>query len=199
MHISYADKKDVVMDALNRILDDAEKVIREKGRVVIAIDGKSGTGKSHLSRLIEACAGVSTIHMDDFFLPKEKRTKERYEMAGGNVDSERFIEDVIIPLKRGMPFSYRPFDCSTMSLKNELIEIAKPFIIVEGVYSLHPLFRDVYDMGYVLTAPYSSRIDRIKARSGDDKLEKFISLWMPLEDKYFEAFDFSFYPELSNG
>ena len=187
MHISYADKKDVVMDALNRILDDAEKVIREKGRVVIAIDGKSGTGKSHLSRLIEACAGVSTIHMDDFFLPKEKRTKERYEMAGGNVDSERFIEDVIIPLKRGMPFSYRPF------------EIAKPFIIVEGVYSLHPLFRDVYDMGYVLTAPYSSRIDRIKARSGDDKLEKFISLWMPLEDKYFEAFDFSFYPELSNG
>ena len=98
-----------------------------------------------------------------------------------------------------MPFSYRPFDCSTMSLKNELIEIAKPFIIVEGVYSLHPLFRDVYDMGYVLTAPYSSRIDRIKARSGDDKLEKFISLWMPLEDKYFEAFDFSFYPELSNG
>ena len=156
------------MDALNRILDDAEKVIREKGRVVIAIDGKSGTGKSHLSRLIEACAGVSTIHMDDF-------------------------------LKRGMPFSYRPFDCSTMSLKNELIEIAKPFIIVEGVYSLHPLFRDVYDMGYVLTAPYSSRIDRIKARSGDDKLEKFISLWMPLEDKYFEAFDFSFYPELSNG
>ena len=86
-----------------------------------------------------------------------------------------------------------------MSLKNELIEIAKPFIIVEGVYSLHPLFRDVYDMGYVLTAPYSSRIDRIKARSGDDKLEKFVSLWMPLEDKYFEAFDFSSYPELSNG
>ena len=187
------------MDALNRILDEAEKIIEEKKRVIVAIDGKSGTGKSHLARLIEACAGVSTIHMDDFFLPQEKRTEERYATAGGNVDSERFLIDVAEPLKSRMPFSYRPFDCSVMAMSDRIVEIDKPFILVEGVYSLHPLFRDIYDLGYVLSAPYEARIDRIKARSGEKKLEMFTSFWMPLEDRYFEAFDFSMYPVIENG
>lgn len=189
----------VDMDALNRILGEAELIIKERKRVVVAIDGKSGTGKSHLARLIEACAGVSTIHMDDFFLPKEKRTAERYATAGGNVDSERFLTEVIHPLKSGMPFSYRPFNCSLMALSDRIVEVDKPFILVEGVYSLHPLFRDAYDLGYVLSASYDARIARIKARSREKKLETFTSLWMPLEDRYFEAFDFSMYPMVENG
>ena len=155
------------MDALNRILDEAEKIIRQKQRVVVAIDGKSGTGKSHLSRLIEACAGVSVVHMDDFFLPKEKRTEERYRTPGGNVDSERFLSEVVIPIENRMPFSYRPFDCSKMALSDRIVEIDKPFILVEGVYSLHPDFREIYDLAYILSAPYEARIDRIKARSGE--------------------------------
>ena len=186
------------MDAFNRILDDVERIFKEKSRVIIAIDGKSGTGKSHLTKLLESCAPVSTVHMDDFFLPKEKRTEQRYRTPGGNVDSERFLSDVVIPLRNRMPFSYRPFDCSAMCLSDTIVEVDKPFIVVEGVYSLLPSFRDVYDLAYVLTAPYEARIDRIRARNGEKKLEMFTSLWMPLEDEYFDAFDFSMYPELEN-
>ena len=187
------------MDALNMILTDVSEVIKEKNRAIVAIDGKSGTGKSHLARLIEACAPVSIIHMDDFFLPGEKRTEERYARAGGNVDSERFMSDVIIPIKTGMPFSYHPFDCSTMSLSRKIVEVDKPFILVEGVYSLLPEFREIYDLGYVLTASYSSRMDRIRARSGEEKLDMFLKKWIPLEDRYFDAFDFSPYPKMENG
>ena len=86
-----------------------------------------------------------------------------------------------------------------MALSDRIVEVDKPFILVEGVYSLHPLFRDAYDLGYVLSASYDARIARIKARSGEKKLETFTSLWMPLEDRYFEAFDFSMYPMVENG
>ncbi len=187
------------MDALNRILGDAENVLKGKKRVIVAIDGKSGTGKSHLARLIGACARVSIIHVDDFFLPEEKRTKERYETPGGNVDSERFISDVLLPLKSGMPFSYRPFDCASMRISERIVEVDKPFILIEGVYSLHPAFRESYDLGYVLDAPYDSRLDRIKSRTSDKKkIDAFTSFWMPLEDKYFNFFDFSSYPLIDN-
>ncbi len=181
------------------ILSDAEKLLKGKTRAVIAIDGKSGTGKSHLARLIEACCRASTVHMDDFFLPQEKKTEERLREAGGNVDYERFISDVLIPLSSGMPFSYKPFDCSTMELSPVLVEVDKPLIIIEGVYSLRPEFREYYDLAYVLDAPYESRLDRIRARSGEKKLERFINEWMPLEDIYFNSFDFSSYPLIENG
>ena len=45
-----------------------------------------------------------------------KRTPERFAEVGGNVDYERFQEEVLLPLKNGKAFSYRPFDCSTFTL-----------------------------------------------------------------------------------
>ena len=54
--------------------------------------------------------------MDDFFLRPEQRTPERYAEPGGNVDRERFLAEVLIPLRAGETVQYRRFDCSTFTV-----------------------------------------------------------------------------------
>ena len=46
--------------------------------------------------------------MDDFFLRPEQRTEERLKEVGGNVDRERFLEEVARPLtNKKKSFGYR--------------------------------------------------------------------------------------------
>lgn len=189
----------LLMDALNRIVSETEELLLKQDRVVIAVDGKSGTGKSHLSKLIKACLSCSVVQMDDFFLPWEKRDAKRLSFVGGNLDSERFYADVITPLKeKRESFSYYPFDCSVMKLSDKERKISGNVILVEGVYSLLPAFRPSYDLGYILEAPYQDRLYRIMARGGSRMLERFVNEWIPLEDEYFEKLDFTGYLRIRN-
>ena len=66
-----------------------------KGARVIALDGRAASGKSTLSEDVRKVMDVDIVHMDDFFLPKELRTPERFLEPGGNVHYERFISEVI--------------------------------------------------------------------------------------------------------
>lgn len=54
------------------------------------------------------------------------------------MDYERFHEKVLIPLKKGSAFSYRPFSCKTFSLSDAVEVTPKALNIVEGTYYLHP-------------------------------------------------------------
>ena len=68
------------------------------GRLVIAIDGKCATGKTTLAARLASGLDADVIHMDDFFLPPAKRTQQRLSEPGGNVDYERFMEEVLLQL-----------------------------------------------------------------------------------------------------
>ena len=84
--------------------------------VCVAIEGSSATGKSSLAALLKRVYDCNVFHMDDFFLQPHQRTPARFDEPGGNIDYERFREEVLLPLSAGKPFSYRPFSCATMSL-----------------------------------------------------------------------------------
>ena len=101
--------------------------------LIIAIDGRCASGKTTLAQAISEQLDCNVIHMDDFFLRPEQRTPERLSTPGENIDHERFLEEVLIPLSKGLPIKYRPFECHKMDLGNEICLAPKKINIMAGV------------------------------------------------------------------
>nr|WP_252198120.1 hypothetical protein [Clostridium sp. MCC353] len=158
----------------------------DKSPLLAAIDGKSGSGKSTLAALIQEVYGCGLFHMDDFFLQPHQRTEERFAQAGGNVDYERFYEEVLVPVLAGKDFCYRRYDCCSRKLAETIEVKASRLNIIEGVYSQHPYFGDIYDLKYFMTVSEEEQRSRILKRNGEVMLERFLKEWIPLENIYFE-------------
>lgn len=158
--------------------------LNESVGAVIAIDGMCGSGKSGLAALIGNIFDCNIIHMDDFFLPFSQRTPERMSETGGNIDYERFVNDVINHLNDNS-FCYKKYDCSSGKFFDETLVNKKPLTVVEGSYSMHPYFGKYYDLAVFLTLDTDLQKSRILARSGEGMLKRFISEWIPMENTYF--------------
>ena len=157
----------------------------EEGQVVLAVDGGSASGKSTLAELLRAVYDCTLLHMDDFFLRPEQRTKERFLEVGGNIDRERFLSEVLLPMKRGETIRYRRFDCSTGTLQPAEEILRKRLTVVEGVYSMHPHFAEHYDLTVFLDIDPTLQRERIAKRNSPQMAERFHREWIPLENRYF--------------
>ena len=176
---------------MEQIMETAKKQIDEllaaKNTVIVAIDGKCTSGKTTLASKLAEIYDCNVFHMDDFFLRPELRTPERFVEIGGNVDYERFREEVLLPLKSGKAFSYRPFDCSTFMLVAPVAVTPKKLNIVEGTYSHHPYFGNHYDLKILLTVDEETQRQRILKRPAFLH-KRFFDEWIPMENHYFEVF-----------
>ena len=178
------------MNRLITVQNAIQQLLSEKATVIVAIDGNCTSGKTTLANQLAANYDCNIFHMDDFFLRPEQRTPERFSEVGGNVDYERFLAEVLIPLKLGKPFSYRPFDCSTFELTDPITVIPKKLNIVEGTYSLHPYFGESYDLKILLTITPELQRQRIMERPAFLH-KRFFEAWIPMENRYFEGFAIS--------
>lgn len=155
----------------------------------VAVDGLCGSGKSYLARLLEGVYSCSVIHMDDFFLRPQQRTEERLSEIGGNVDYERFNEEVLQPLALDQEkFQYQRYDCSRQRLTDMVTVRKKPLCIIEGSYAQHPFFDFKYDLKIFLSMKPDRQIERIRIRNGEYMLKRFVEEWIPMENLYFETF-----------
>ena len=157
-------------------------------QVILAVDGSCTAGKSTLAARLKVLYDCNVFHMDDFFLRPEQRTEERFAQPGGNVDYERFREEVLLPLQAQKPFSYRPFSCSTMSLAAPIHVVPRQLSIVEGAYSMHPALSDAYDLSVFLKIDAQIQEERILHRNGCQMQQRFLNEWIPLEKRYFGYF-----------
>lgn len=171
----------------NKIINAIRKLPDKN--IIIAIDGRCGSGKTTLAAKLAAQLDAVLIHMDDFFLRPEQRSTERLNMPGENTDHERFLDEVLIPLRQNRAFSYRPYICTTQSLGTPINISPKKYTIVEGAYSCHPKLWYYYDIHIFLDVPPEEQMKRIIARNGLEKAQLFRDLWIPLEEKYFTAFN----------
>lgn len=159
-----------------------------KQKVVIAIDGKCGSGKTTLASTLAKEIHANVFHMDDYFLRVEQRTKQRYREPGGNVDRERFYQEIGTKLHTNLPITYAPFDCQKMQICDTITVQQTQITIVEGSYAMHPDLRKLYDFSIFLDISDALQMQRIEMRN-PDKVEMFQKKWIPLENHYFEAFD----------
>lgn len=164
-----------------------DTMLKNKESVVVAIEGGSAGGKTTLSKELEQRYQCTVLHMDDFFLRSEQRTKERLAEPGGNVDRERFYDEVVVPLINRKKMHYRRFDCSTFSVLPAVEIEPDTLTIVEGVYSTHPYFGKYYDLSVFIDIDSNLQKERILRRNGQEKAQRFFEEWIPMEQKYFKT------------
>ncbi len=161
---------------------------KDKERIIVAIDGKCGSGKTTLGSYLQKKFDCNLFHMDDFFLQNHQRNPERLKEVGGNVDYERFQAEVLDPLLSGRPVKYRPFNCSLRVIDKEYEIPPKKLNIIEGSYSQHPYFNNPYDLSIFLDIDTPTQLENIRERNGLEKLELFRNKWIPMENRYFDEF-----------
>ncbi|MBE5868766.1 MAG: phosphoribulokinase [Lachnospiraceae bacterium] len=159
----------------------------QMGRVNLAIEGGSASGKTTLSQLLHEIYDCTVFHMDDFFLRPYQRTAERLAQPGGNVDRERFLQEVLLPLHQKQEVTYHPYDCHTRSLLSPITVMPTELTVIEGAYSMHPDLANYYNLSVFLDISPQLQEQRIQKRNSPEMAKRFLEEWIPLEQQYFRA------------
>lgn len=173
----------------DKVICAIKDMMVHKTNLIVAIDGRCASGKTSFANELHDIFDCNIVHMDDFFLPVNLRTKDRLEIPGGNFDKERFISEIIAPLKKGEILSYRPFRCKTQDYGDDIFLNPNKMTVIEGAYSCHPDLFDCYDITVFMSVDERLQLERIINRSGKEQSEAFKSMWIPMEERYFQAFD----------
>lgn len=163
-----------------------ERMVRGNKQIILAIDGPCGSGKSSLARRLSQLYEANVFHLDDYFLTPELRTDRRLEEPGGNVDYERFYQEIILGIESKKSFSYFKYNCKSNTKEQIDVEGSKKLNVIEGSYSLHPYLRDSYDIKVFLTVEPEVQRQRILLRNGEEMALRFFNEWIPLENFYFK-------------
>ena len=164
-----------------------DRKLAARQKVLLAVEGGAAAGKSTLAQLLNHVYDCSVAHMDDFFLRPEQRTAQRLEEAGGNVDRERFLQEVLLPLSRGETVRYRRYNCTTGAIEQPKPLSVTPLTVVEGAYSMHPELREHFDLSVFLKVTPELQRERIQRRNSPEMQQRFFAEWIPMERRYFEV------------
>lgn len=184
-HYRVMDRDLAVYAPALRAIDAALR--QGEGPLIVAVDGRCAAGKTTFAQRAGELFDCNVFHMDDFFLPFEKRTPERLAAPGGNVDYERAGEELFGPLSRGEALAHRAFDCSTGTMGDPVGIPFQRLNIVEGSYALHPALAGYSQLHLFFTCSPEVQLERLGRREEPESLENFREKWIPLEEAYFSG------------
>jgi uridine kinase len=173
---------------------------RTASPVIVALDGRSGTGKSTLAEWMAGHLGGIRVDQDDFYAGGELHEWQRLtsrEKADRVIDWRRVREEVLLPLRHGRGARWRPFDWDTMiGLSPETVTASPSHVVIlDGAYSARPELADLIDLCILVTLDDAVRRERLRQREGEDLVSAWHAVWDEAEDHYFgvirppEAFD----------
>lgn len=155
--------------------------------VVVAIDGRSGTGKSTLAGSLATSLDAAMIKGDDFYAGGIGLHDLSDEALAALCIDWRRQRGVLSALKSGRQACYHPFDWQAFdgSLKPQALIIEpRSILLLEGVYSARPELRDLIDVAILLTLPETVRVERVLRREGS--VTAWEKQWWRAEGWYFE-------------
>lgn len=153
---------------------------------IVAIDGMCLSGKTTLANELAKSFEANVFHIDDFYLPVNERAKDWKEKAGSNIDTERFLSEVLTPASGGKTVSYRAFDCHKNKTEFKGNFEPTPVVIVEGTYSCLSQFEKFYSLKVFMRCTGETQIERLKKRN-TESINSFLETWIPLEENYFNT------------
>lgn len=164
------------------LADKVRAALRGKGRdgrVVVAIDGPAGAGKTSLARrLAWELRGreVATIHMDDL-----------YEGWGGLDEGlTAYLADTVVPqLSQGGPVVHRVYDWAEGCFDAEAVAPDSPVLVIEGVGSGQPVLAAAVDLVVWVEAPADVCAQRWLERDGT-QMTQHLPQWVADQDSHFD-------------
>ena len=172
------------------IVDDLSKSINQflqmRPCMLIGIDGCGGSGKTTLaSELLNALNNVQIVHMDDFYLPSDKRmSMADPKSVGWQFDWKRMEREVLKPIDSGQLIRYQQYDWQ----KDHLAEWREfqplGVIIVEGIFTLRKELSKYYHTRLWVDCPREERLRRGLMRDGEEARLQWEHDWMMEEDRY---------------
>lgn len=161
--------------------------------LLIALDGRSGAGKTTLACSLRASVAAAVVTADDFYAGGSndgwlrRRPRERVE---GVLDWVRLRDVALKPLLARQPASWHPLDFQRgvgwVGWKSQVVTVEPAdIVLVDGAYSSRPELGDLIDLTVLVEAPESTRRERIRKREGDQTAERWHRVWDAAEDLYF--------------
>lgn len=161
---------------------------RRQATLLVGIDGRGASGKSTLARNLEN--GERAVAVVDFYRPssdRKRRAASGESEIGGDFDWRRLREQVLQPLARDERARYQRYDWTSDALAEWHEVPVGGIVVVEGNYSTRQELTAFYDFTIWIDAPSSLRLERGVQRGGESTRERWLTEWMPEEDRYIEA------------
>ena len=141
-----------------KLIADKIKKLHEKNKIfLIAIDGRSGSGKSYVAKkLMEELPNSTLIQVDSF------------DMYEGKTNVQKFIDTILKPLRKDIEGDKIVILEGIFSLKSELISYYDFKIWVECPAEIG----------------FKRGLKRDFELNGIDNSQKWINYWIPKEEEY---------------
>ena len=168
--------------------------------VFVAIDGRSGAGKSALAGAVaQACKAlnvtVTVIEGDDFYAGG---TAERWDQRSPadkafHVIDWRRQHRVLEDLRPNGKAKWYPFHWESPDWNSEPVPLrptpakapAANIVILEGAYSARPELHDIVDVRVLLDTPPERRRRQLLERESEEYRSDWEGRWLAAEDHYF--------------
>jgi uridine kinase len=139
---------------------------------LIALDGRSGSGKTWLAELLAGRLRAPVIHMDDL-----------YPGWSGLARAVRIVNDwVITPLATQQPARWRRFDWDAMAYAEWRTTEAADTVVLEGCGSVRAELAGAYAARIWVEAPADARRRRLEARGDWSMYQPHVQRWASQED-----------------
>lgn len=159
------------------LLYEPPRSTRVHGLVIVAIDGRSGAGKTSLTRAVQAVEpDISVLSIENFYPGWDG-------LAAG---PEGLVTQVLQPWRSGQPGRARYWDWNTMKWEDDEREVPLPLsgrVIIEGCASAAQIIEPFLAGVVWLEADAATRQRRAIARDGAT-FEPHWESWAAQEDTY---------------
>ena len=183
---------------LDVLVAEVRMRLRTSGRpFLVAVDGRSGAGKSTIAGQAAAILDAALVPTDDFFAATltDRAWSERSppRRVADALDWRRLRAEALEPLLAGRPAHWRAFDFEagarpdgSYAFRTLLTECRpRPVVILEGAYSSRPELTDLIALAVLIETPAPLRRARLAAREAPEHLAVWHARWDAAEDYYF--------------
>ncbi|MGO2745725.1 uridine kinase [Microbacterium sp.] len=162
------------LEAVSQLWHEIQQV-RPESRILVALDGFDGAGKSHLSAEIAAHAQTVSgrplvrVSIDGFHHPRDIRREAGHGPEGfyrGSYRYSEFRRCVVEPLRRGAPITAAIWDVAADQpiSADPVVVPPRGIVLVDGIFLHRPELIDVWDSTVWLEVPFAVSVPRGNAR-----------------------------------